>query len=137
MLTADLAPPPADPPEPAPPAPPRVAEVVPRHVTHARPPKVEKLKKTVTKADPVTLVGMAPPAIGKLLGKPAGTREYAMTTEWTYETPVCSLVIFFYPDITTGALRALKYNATGPKGGTGNGPSCVHNILLARNDDRG
>ena len=81
--------------------------------------------------DPVTLVGLDPPAIGRILGKPAGMREDAMTTEWTYSTPTCSLKIFFYPDIATGALRALKYNVEDIRGDAGDDGTCGHHVLLA------
>jgi hypothetical protein len=109
---------------------------VPQHVVRARPPKAEKPKRKVAALNPITLLGMALPDIGELLGKPASIREYAMTTEWTYAMHACSLVIFFYPDIATGTLRALKYNATDSRGDARDGSSCVHNILLARADDR-
>lgn len=94
----------------------------------------KNIERKVTTLDPVALMGMAPPAIGNILGKPAGTREAALTTEWTYATRSCSLVIVFYPDITTGALHALKFNVTD---GEEDGASCIHHILLARSDDHG
>jgi hypothetical protein len=106
-------------------------------MAHGRPERPEKSERKAAMLNPVMLVGMAPPDIDKLLGKPAVMREYAMTTEWTYATRVCSLAIFFYPDIATGTLRALEYNVTDSKGDAGDGPGCVHHILLARSDDRG
>lgn len=109
-----------------------VPKAAPKHSAHVRIARNTERKAAIF--DPAMLVGMAPPAIGNILGKPVGTREVALTTEWTYATPSCSLVIFFYPDIATGALHALKYNVT-DAGDTGDGANCIHHILLARSDD--
>jgi len=81
------------------------------------------------------LVGLGPPAVDRILGKPAGTRADAMAVEWTYTAPSCSLSIFFYPDIATGALRALKYNVTDR--GSGDGHACVNFLVMARSDESG
>jgi hypothetical protein len=114
------------------PVPAHASKTVPKRSAHVRTERITEKKVAVL--DPVTLVGMAPPAIGNILGKPAGTREVALTTEWTYANPSCSLVVFFYPDISTGALHALKFSATGADGAE-DGASCIHHILLARSDD--
>ncbi len=115
---------------------PKAAPKRPGHGRTAR--NTEQIAKNterkVAALDPVALVGMAPPAIGNILGKPANTREAALTTEWTYATPSCSLVIVFYPDITTGTLHALKFNVI-DSDGEKDGASCIHHILLARSDD--
>ncbi len=87
--------------------------------------------------DPSTLVGLAPPAIDQILGKPAGMRAEAMTVEWNYVGQGCSLNIFFYPDIATGTLRALKYNVTNMKGRTGGSRACVNFLMMARSDESG
>ena len=70
-----------------------------------------------------TLVGLAPPAVDRILGRPAGMRTEAMSVEWTYIGRNCSLNIFFYPDIATGALRALRYNVTNMTGRGSGRPS--------------
>lgn len=97
-------------------------------------PPTRNAERKVAAIDPVTLVGMAPPAIGNILGRPVNARESALTVEWIYATRSCSLVVVFYPDITTGTLHALKFNVTDAEG-KGDGASCIHHILLARNDD--
>jgi hypothetical protein len=79
------------------------------------------------------LVGLGPPAVDRILGKPAGMRADAMAVEWTYTAPSCSLSVFFYPDIATGALRALKYNVTDR--GNGDGHACVNFLVMARSDE--
>jgi len=81
--------------------------------------------------DPITLVGLDPSSIGRRLGPPDGTRIDAMAVEWSYAAPSCSLRIFFYPDVSTGGLKALKYNISG----TRLGHSCVGFPLIARNDE--
>ncbi len=123
-----MAAPPPPAPKAAPKRRPRTAKNTERKV--AVPDPVTK----VTAIDPVALVGMAPPAFGNLLGRPIGTRQSALTIEWTYATRSCSLVIVFYPDITTGALHALKFNVT-DAGGREDGASCIHHILSARSDN--
>lgn len=91
-------------------------------------------ERKVAAVDPVTLVGLAPPAIGNILGRPVDARESALTVEWIYATRSCSLVVVFYPDITTGTLHALKFNVIDAEG-KGDGASCIHHILLARSND--
>jgi len=88
---------------------PRTVTAGPRSVLRAVPKKSES--KTAG-LDLGTLVGLAPPAVDRILGRPAGIRTEAMSVEWTYIARNCSLNIFFYPDIATGALRALRYNVT-------------------------
>jgi len=102
----------------------------------ARPPRpparmpAQKTAKKRPRIDPVTLVGMDPPTVGRTLGRPAGTRMDAMAVEWTYAAPSCSLSLFFYPDVATGDLKVLKYNITGGQAGR----SCDF-PMMARNDE--
>jgi hypothetical protein len=103
-----------------------------RPVVRAAP---EKSESKMARLDPSTLVGMAPPAIDRILGSPAGRRAEAMTIEWTYIGQSCSLDIFFYPDIATGDLRALKYNVAHIKGQTGGDQDCVSFPMTARRDE--
>ncbi len=95
----------------------------------------EKAERKATKLDPGALVGLAPPAIDRMLGRPAGTRTEAMTVEWTYIGKSCSLNIFFYPDIATGALLALGYNVTNTNERAGGSGACVNFLTMARNDE--
>lgn len=105
--------------------------------SRARPPaqrtarRMARVDPGIPKVDPDRLVGLDPAGVGRMLGRPAGTRMDAMAMEWTYSAPSCSLRIFFYPDVVTGGLRALKYNVTG--GATGHG--CVDFPMMARNDE--
>jgi len=114
------------------PAPPPARAVAPRPA--ARPDRAER---KLAKLSPDTLVGLTPPAVGQLLGKPAETREDAMMIRWTYTTQNCSLNVFFYPDIATGSFRALKYNVTGTKIRTGHGHGCTNYLMMARSDESG
>ena len=119
--------------EPAPAAP---VAPPPRPVAKAKPVSRPVLARTRAPAfNPGMLVGLGPPAVDRILGKPAGTRADAMAVEWTYTAPSCSLSIFFYPDIATGALRALKYNVTDR--GSGDGHACVNFLVMARSDESG
>jgi len=129
VVQADSAELPAvEPASPAPVVPP------PRPVMKAKP--LSRPAPTRAKApifNPGMLVGLGPPAVDRILGKPAGMRADAMAVEWTYTAPSCSLSIFFYPDIATGALRALKYNVTDR--GSGDGHACVNFLVMARTDE--
>jgi len=114
------------------PAPPIAHAVPPKPVMHP-----EKAERKLARLTPDTLVGLTPPAIGQLLGKPAETREDAMMIRWTYTMQNCSLNVFFYPDIATGSFRALKYNVTGTKGRVGHGHDCTNYLMMARSDESG
>jgi hypothetical protein len=119
--------------QPAPrPIPATVRPPASKSVAHAAP---EKPERKMAGVDPSTLVGLAPPAVGRILGKPAGIRAEAMTVEWTYVGQNCSLNIFFYPDIATSALRVLKYNIVDMKGRAGGGRACVNFLMIARSDE--
>src|SRR5262249_28768674 len=121
--------------QPAPPVP--AARVpMPRPALHARAEKAEKEKKTALLV-PSSLVGLAPPDIGRILGKPSEAREEAMMIRWTYSGQNCALDIFFYPDIATGSFRALKYNVASVKGRPGHGHSCTDYLMMARSDESG
>jgi hypothetical protein len=95
----------------------------------------EKFARKAARLDPNTLVGLAPDAIDRILGSPTGVRAEAMTVEWTYVRPSCSLIIFFYPDIVTGALRALNYTLGDVNGRVGASQACVDFLMVARSDE--
>jgi hypothetical protein len=97
----------------------------------------DKPQIKIARFDPSTLVGLAPPAVDRILGRPAVTRADAMTVRWTYIEQSCSLDIFFYPDVTTGVLRMLKYNVTSIKGQAGTGRDCINFLTMARSDEPG
>ena len=108
-----------------------VQPVRPQAMPSARPrprPSPLKAARKEPRIDPVVLVGLDPPAVGRMLGRPAATRTDAMAMEWSYSTPNCSLNIFFYPDVATGNLKALKYNIAGKRG-------CAEFPVLARIED--
>lgn len=121
-------------PPPAVPTPQRETKPLRKRQAHV---KAEREEQKIPALDPITLVGLEPSAIGGILGKPADMREVAQATRWTYTVQDCSLAIFFYPDLATGTLHALKYIVTDGKGERGDGASCVHHILLARSDSHG
>ena len=120
---------------PLPPPPTPTARVpTPRPVQHA---KVDKAERKTEILVPSRLVGLSPPDIGRILGKPSEAREEAMMIRWTYSGQNCALDIFFYPDIATGSLRALKYNIGDIKGRPGHGHACTNYLMMARSDESG
>lgn len=114
------------------PASPTARAAVPRPTPHP-----DGTERKIARLTPDTLVGLTPPAIGQLLGKPAETREDAMMIRWTYTTQNCSLNVFFYPDIATGSFRALQYNVAETKGRAGHGHGCTNYLMMARSDESG
>ena len=117
---------------PRPASPPPVRISAPRAVT-----RPDKPERKLARLAPDSLVGLTPPAIGQLLGKPAETREDAMMIQWTYTMQNCSLNVFFYPDIATGSFRALKYNIASVKDRSGHGHDCTNYLIMARSDESG
>jgi hypothetical protein len=118
----------------------QVSQAAPRPTAAVVRPSIERAvpKKSGEKMasfDPSILVGLAPPAIDRILGRPAGMRAEAMTVEWSYKGQGCSLNIFFYPDIATGTLRALKYKVSNVKGQPAGNPACVNFLMMARSDE--
>lgn len=126
-------------PEPAA-SPPRAPNVPVRKMAKKKPRLEPRLEArldagTLPRFDPRTLMGLEPLAIDRMLGRPAGTHTDATAVEWIYSRPGCSLSIFFYPDIATGALRALKYNVTNRQAGDNHG--CINFPIVARSDGSG
>ena len=107
----------------------RPPAIVPQRRQFRPPP--QKVARKGPKIDPVELVGLDPSAVGRVLGRPSATHKDAMAMEWTYSTSNCSLNIYFYPDVVTGDLKALKYNLAGKQLKHG----CIDFPVLARNDD--
>jgi hypothetical protein len=107
----------------------RPPAIVPQRRHFRQPP--QKMARKEPRIDPVELVGLDPSAVGRVLGRPSATRTDAMAMEWTYSTSSCSLNIYFYPDVVTGGLKALKYNIAGKQLKHG----CIDFPVLARNDD--
>jgi hypothetical protein len=95
----------------------------------------EKFVRKAARLDPNTLVGLSPDAIDRILGSPTGVRAEAMMVEWTYARPSCSLIVFFYPDIVTGTLRALNYTLADMNGRAGANRVCVDFLMMARSDE--
>jgi hypothetical protein len=121
-------------PPPPPPAPVQVPK--PKPVAH-EPPKPEKPEK-LAEVDPTNLIGLDPPTVEKLLGTPTKISKSYISLVWTFSAPSCSFQIFFYPDLKTSALHALKYG-----GVDGNGTQlamseqCIRGILTAKTNAPG
>ncbi|HEY2010651.1 MAG TPA: hypothetical protein VGH23_16800 [Rhizomicrobium sp.] len=114
----------------------RAPNVSARKITKKKPRLYARLDAgTLPRFDPGTLMGLEPPAVDRMLGRPAGTYTDATAVEWIYSRPGCSLNIFFYPDIATGSLRALKYNVTNRR--AGDNRSCINVPIVARSDGSG
>jgi hypothetical protein len=122
---------PVTPPQPAPTQLPK-----PKPMVH-EPVKSEKPEK-LAEVDPTSLIGLDPPTVEKLLGTPTKISKNEISLVWTFSAPSCSFQIFFYPDLKTSALHALKYG-----GVDGNGAQlamselCIRGILTAKTNAPG
>jgi len=133
----DTKPPPpviATPVTPPPPAPVQVPK--PKPVTHEVP-KPEKPEK-LAEVDPTSLIGLDPPTVEKLLGAPTKISKNEISLVWTFSAPSCSFQIFFYPDVKTSALHALKYGGVAGNGAQmATSETCIRSILTAKTNAPG
>jgi hypothetical protein len=127
VIAAPVTPPPSAP----------VQEPKTKPVTHETPKPPEKPEK-LAEVDPTSLIGLDPPTVEKLLGTPSKISKSEISLVWTFSAPSCSFQIFFYPDVKTSALHALKYG-----GVDGNGAqmatteTCIRGILTAKTNAPG
>jgi len=133
----DTKPPPpviATPVTPPPPAPVQVPK--PKPVTHEVP-KPEKPEK-LAEVDPTSLIGLDSPTVEKLLGTPTKISKSEISLVWTFSAPSCSFQIFFYPDVKTSALHALKYGGVDGNGAQmATSETCIRGILTAKTNAPG
>jgi hypothetical protein len=134
----DTKPPPpliATPVTPPPPVPVQVPK--PKPVTHETPTPPEKPEK-LAEVDPTSLIGLDPPTVEKLLGTPTKISKSEISLVWTFSAPSCSFQIFFYPDVKTSALHALKYGGVDGNGAQmATSETCIRGILTAKTNAPG
>jgi len=57
---------------------------------------------------------------------------------WTFSAPSCSFQVFFYPDVKTSALHALKYGGVDGNGAQmATSETCIRGILTAKTNAPG
>jgi hypothetical protein len=125
----------ATPVTPPPPAPVQLPK--PKPVTHEAPKPPEKPEK-LAEVDPTSLIGLDPPTVEKLLGTPNKISKSEISLVWTFSAPSCSFQIFFYPDVKTSALHALKYGGVDGNGAQmATSETCIRGILTAKTNAPG
>lgn len=125
----------ATPVTPPPPVPTQLPK--PKPVTHeiAKP---EKPPEKLAEVDPSSLIGLDPPTVEKLLGAPSKISKSEISLVWTFSAPSCSFQIFFYPDVKTSALHALKYGGVDGNGAQmATSEQCIRGILTAKTNAPG
>jgi hypothetical protein len=134
----DTKPPPpvvAAPVTPPPPVPTQLPK--PKPVTHESA-KPEKPPEKLAEVDPTSLIGLDPPTVEKLLGAPSKISKSEISLVWTFSAPSCSFQIFFYPDVKTSALHALKYGGVDGNGAqVAMSEQCIRGILTAKTNAPG
>ncbi len=106
---------------------------VPRHSERKPAPEPQ-----LAMIDPDSLVGMKPPAVGRLLGQPAAIAKEELSLVWTYKADDCALKVYFYPDIKTSDFHVLKFSLAGADGKTlDDDAPCRRKLLALREHDTG
>ena len=59
--------------------------------------------------DVAHLVGLSQADTVKLFGPPAAHKSLSPAQIWTYRSTICDLILFFYPEVSGAAFRALTY----------------------------
>ncbi len=77
-----------------------------------------KPSSPVRRIDPKSLIGKNQGDVRDILGPPTTTQNAAPATIWRYTAQSCALDVFFYMDLGTNTLRALKYDAKPTEAGT-------------------
>lgn len=97
----------------------------------ALPPATKPAPPTVP---PEKLIGMAPQAINKLLGRPQFRRADARAELWRYRAGRCILDLFLYPprDAPGGPLAVSHVEARLADGAPAATPRCLDAVLKAR-----
>ena len=101
------APPPAVAAPPPPPVPP------PRPVYRPVPRPEEKPPPPPHLPPPDSLVGLDQKDAVRLFGKATERKEEPPATVWRYKTDGCELDLYFYLDLKSGRMRALRYGFAG------------------------
>lgn len=116
-----------------------IPEVPPPTEARTRPPKAESVapapqpvpERKVASIEPDRLIGLNPDAVGGVLGRPDGRTKDEMAFAWTYTGSKCALQLYFYPDVTTGSMRVLKYEFR-HKVPSSSDKACLNTIMAAR-----
>ena len=59
--------------------------------------------------DVAHLVGLSQADTTKLFGPPAARKSLPPSQVWTYHSTICDLILFFFPEVSGTAFRALTY----------------------------
>jgi hypothetical protein len=124
------------------PAPKPVAVVPPPHPAAAPPPRLvhqpvprpgEKPEPPPSPPSPGNLVGLGEGDAVRLFGTAAERRAEPPATVWRYKTDNCQLDLYFYLDLKSGRMRALRYAFGGDATDPTSQQDCLQAIAEAHN----
>ena len=105
--------------------PPRPPRAVPRPAEKPQPPP--------GLPPPSSLVGLAQPDATRLFGAASERAEQPPATLWRYKTENCELDLYFYLDLKSGRMRALRYAFRGDAVDQTSEQDCLRAIAEQRN----
>lgn len=117
---------------------PAPAKPSPKPKPAARASRNEAPPERIASIDPNSLIGLDSPAVERLLGAPDQKKDGDPSQLWTYRGSGCAFLVYFFPDVKTGGLHALKF-----RGVDGNGAAmdasqqCIRNILAVKKNGTG
>jgi len=90
----------------------------------------------IVRIQPAELVGFDFSSIREVLRRPDDVQSSALSVVWVYTESMCTLRLFFYPDIQTRIFHLLKYDVRGMSGERLNDSSlCMQKLAAARKDE--
>ncbi|HEV2303576.1 MAG TPA: hypothetical protein VGR91_18585, partial [Stellaceae bacterium] len=82
---------------------------------------------------PQNLVGLEERDAVRLFGAPGERSEASPATVWRYKTDNCELDLYFYLDLKSGRMRALRYTFAGDAADQTSQQDCLRAIAEAQN----
>jgi hypothetical protein len=116
--------------------PPRLKPPIPKTATNVPPAGREPPATRIVRIQPAELVGFDFSSIREVLRRPDDVQSSALSVVWVYSESMCTLRLFFYPDIQTRTFHLLKYDVRGMSGERLNDSSlCMQKLAAARKDE--
>jgi hypothetical protein len=113
--------------------PPRLKPPIPKTATNVPPAGREPPATRIVRIQPAELVGFDFSSIREVLRRPDDVQSSALSVVWVYSESMCTLRLFFYPDIQTRTFHLLKYDVRGMSGERLNDSSlCMQKLAAAR-----
>ena len=79
--------------------------------------------------DVAHLVGLSQADTMKLFGPPAARKSLPPSQVWTFHSTICDLMLFFFPEVSGGAFRALIYQISERGASDATHTACLDSLL--------